>query len=582
MKPLIIRATKPIDSALQQLDLHPILRQVYANRGIKSAKQLETKLGSLLPYHQLRGIDKAVIRLCHALKQQQRILIVGDYDVDGATSTALMVKVLRSFGAEHVEYLIPDRFTHGYGLTPKIVEIAAQHNPNLIITVDNGIANIEGVNNARQLNIDVIITDHHLAGNTLPAASAIVNPNQPNDKFPSKNLAGVGVAFYLLLALRAKLREESWFILQNIREPNLANHLDLVALGTVADVVTLDHNNRILVHQGLLRIQAGKCCAGINALLQFINCDQANLTTSDLSYLVCPRLNAAGRLEDMSLGVACLLTENKYDALQMAKKLTSLNNERRSIDKKMQQEALTILEDCHLDANKDLPIGICLLNEKWHQGVVGVLASRVKERLYRPVIVFTLNEEEQLKGSARSIPELHLREVLDEISLSHPELLVKFGGHAQAAGLTIEPCNFTKFSRMFDQAVRERLTTDNLQNKLISDGELGVDDFSMELAELLTASGPWGCGFDEPLFDNKFRVLEQRIVGGSHLKLRLRCQTPEVSDTIIDAIAFNIDTKVWPNADCQYVHAAYRLRINEYLGDYKLQLLVRHLEALAH
>ncbi|MGD9107857.1 MAG: single-stranded-DNA-specific exonuclease RecJ [Gammaproteobacteria bacterium] len=573
MKPLIIRTAEPIDAKLQQLELHPILRQVYANRGIKSAKQLETELKNLLPYHQLRDIDKAVMRLYQALQQQQRILVVGDYDVDGATSAALMIKVLREFGAENVEYLIPDRFTHGYGLTPKIVELATQHNPHLIITVDNGIANVEGVNKARQFDIDVIVTDHHLAGSKLPDAVAIINPNQPNDQFSSKNLAGVGVAFYLLLALRAKLREESWFILQNIREPNLADHLDLVALGTVADVVTLDHNNRILVYQGLRRIQAGKCCAGIDALLQFTNCDQANLTTSDLSYLVCPRLNAAGRLEDMSLGVACLLTKNKYDALQMAKQLTSLNNERRSIDKKMQREALTILEDCHLNDKQDLPIGICLLNEKWHQGVVGVLASRVKERLYRPVIVFTLDEKEQLKGSARSIPGLHIREVLDEIALNHPELLVKFGGHAQAAGVTIEPCNFTKFSQVFDQTVHKYLSSENLQYKLISDGELGVDDFSMELAQLLSASAPWGCGFDEPLFDNKFRVLEQRIVGGSHLKLRL-----EFNSRYIDAIAFNIDTKAWPNADCQYIHAAYRLRINEYLGDYKLQLLVQHLE----
>lgn len=576
MKPLIVRTTVPIDTELKQLDLHPVLRQVYANRGIKSAKQLEMELKNLLPYHQLRDIDKAVMRLYQALQQQQKILVVGDYDVDGATSTALMVKVLREFGAKSVTYLIPNRFTHGYGLTPKIVKLAARYYPNLIITVDNGIANIEGADQARQLDIDIIVTDHHLAGSNLPAVSAIINPNQPHDQFPSKNLAGVGVAFYLLLALRAKLREESWFILQNIKEPNLADHLDLVALGTVADVVTLDHNNRILVHHGLRRIQAGKCCAGINALLQFTNCDQANLTTSDLSYLICPRLNAAGRLEDMSLGVACLLTKNKYDALQMAKQLTSLNNERRSIDKKMQQEALMFLENCRLDDNRDLPMGICLLNEKWHQGVVGVLASRIKERLYRPVIVFTLNDEEQLKGSARSIPGLHMREVLDEIALNHPELLVKFGGHAQAAGLTIEPRNFTKFSQAFDQAVRKRLMAENLQCKLVSDGELDVGDFSMELAQLLGASGPWGSGFDEPLFDNKFRILEQRIVGGSHLKLRL-----EFDSRHIDAIAFNIDTKTWPNADCQYIRAAYRLRINEYLNDYKLQLLVQHLEPVS-
>jgi len=573
MKKIIVKTAAPISDELQQLGIHPILQQVYANRGIQSSEQLEMELKGLFSYHQLSNIDKAIERLYQAIQQQQRILIVGDYDVDGATSTALMVRVLHSFGAEHVDYLIPDRFEYGYGLTPKIVELAAKQKPNLIITVDNGVSNIQGVDAANKLGIDIVITDHHLINDNLPNAVAIVNPNQPNDQFPSKNLAGVGVAFYVLLALRAKLREQSWFVLQNVREPNLADYLDLIALGTVADVVAFDKNNRILVHQGLRRIQAGKCCAGISALLQLTNCNHANLTATDLGYLVSPKLNAAGRLEDMSLGVACLLTDNKFEALQMAKQLNTLNNERRNIDKKMQREAFTILENYNLDANKSLPVGLCLLNEKWHQGVIGILASRIKERLHRPVIAFTLNEEEQLKGSARSIPGLHIREVFDEMVKQNPELILKFGGHAQAAGVTILPKNFDKFSKLFDAAARRYLTQEDLLGKLVSDGELDSNDCSMELAETLRTAGPWGQGFAEPLFDNKFRVLQQKIVGGSHLKLML-----ELDNCRLPAIAFNVDTEVWPNSECKHIHAAYRLRVNEYLGDRNLQLLIQNLE----
>jgi len=573
MKTIISRNAIPISSDLQHLDLHPVLRQVYANRGITSIDQLETELKGLLPYHQLCDIDKATTCLYQALKNQQRILIVGDYDVDGATSAALMVRVLRSFGAKLVDYLIPDRFVSGYGLTPKIVELAKNFDPDLIVTVDNGIANIAGVDAANKAGFKVIITDHHLCNENLPKAHAIVNPNQSGDEFPSKNLAGVGVAFYVLLALRARLREESWFILQNIKEPNLADYLDLVALGTVADVVPLDQNNRILVQQGLRRIRADKGCAGINALLQISNCAQKNVTTNNLSYLISPRLNAAGRLDDMSLGVACLLAKNKYEAMGYAKQLNTLNNQRRSIDKKMQQEALTELENYKFKENMDLPVGLCLLNEKWHQGVLGILASRIKERLHRPVIVFSLDEEERLKGSARSIPGLHIRDVLDEISRAHPDLLVKFGGHAQAAGLTIMPANFSKFAKVFDEVARQHLTADNLQSKLSSDGELCSDDFSLELAQTLSFAGPWGHGFSEPLFDNKFKISQQQIVGGSHLRLTL-----ELDGKRLQGIAFNVDPEKWPNHACKNVHAAYRLSINEYLGSHNLQLVVQHFE----
>lgn len=575
MKKTITRISKPINSALKQLDIHAMLLRIYANRDIQTPEQLETDLKGLLPYHALLGINDAVINLYKALQSQQRILIIGDYDVDGATSTALMYRVLRSFGAKKVDFIIPDRFSYGYGLTPKIIELAAEKKPDLIITVDNGITSIEGVDAANKLGISVIITDHHLVGNELPNAAAIVNPKQPDDKSGCMNLAGVGVAFYVLLALRAKLRAESWFVLQNISEPNLANYLDLVALGTVADVVPLDKNNRILVQQGLRRIQAGKCCRGIEALLKQANRNQAFLTASDLGYAIGPRLNAAGRIEDMSLGVNCLITDDWFRAQQIAFELNSLNNERRIIEKKMQQQALSLLENYNVNEKAALPIGLCLHNENWHQGVVGILASRLKDKFHRPVIAFATNEEGSLKGSARSIPGLHIREVLDEIAGQHPGLIDKYGGHAQAAGLTVAANNFSQFSQLFDEAARIHLTDDDLQSKIISDGELATDDFSIELAEILREAGPWGQDFSEPIFDNKFRLLQQRIVGGSHLKLLL-----EIGSRTIDAIAFNVDTALWPNQQCEYIHAAYLLDINEYLGQRNLQLLIRHLQPI--
>jgi single-stranded-DNA-specific exonuclease len=573
MNRIVIRNLQPVDNALQQLDIHPILRRVYANRGIQSPEQLETELNRLLSYHDLQGIAVAVDYLYTALQLQQRILIVGDYDVDGATSTALMMRVLRKFGAKNVDFFIPDRFTYGYGLTTKIIELAAKRDPHLIITVDNGITSITGIEAANALGIKVIVTDHHLAGAELPPAAAIINPNQPEDKFASKNLAGVGVAFYVLLALRAKLRQENWFILQNITEPNLANYLDLVALGTVADVVSLDKNNRILVYQGLRRIQQGNCCIGITELLRQANCNQACLTAKDLGYIISPRLNAAGRLQDMSVGVTCLLTDNRFQAQQIASQLNKLNTERRNIEKKMQHEAWQVLANYETNMNVDLPIGLCLFNENWHQGVVGILASRIRDRFHRPVIAFAKSEEGMLKGSARSIPGLHIREVLSELFNQHPELITKFGGHAQAAGVVIAATNFTQFSQLFAQAASNCLTAADLQGKLTSDGELAIDDFSIELAELLRDASPWGQGFAEPLFDNKFRLLQQRIVGGNHLKLMLG-----IENYTIPAIAFNIDTKSWPNQDCEYVHAAYCLDINEYLGQRSLQLVVKYLQ----
>jgi single-stranded-DNA-specific exonuclease len=573
MKKKILRHSMPISASLQSIDLHPILRQVYANRGINSPEQLETDLSGLLPFHDLSGIDTAVTLLFTTIYNQQRILIVGDYDADGATSTVLMMRVLRRFGAKHVDFLVPNRFEYGYGLTPAIVKLASKSKPDLIITVDNGISSIEGVKVANELGIKVIVTDHHLPDAELPQAAAIVNPNQPNDKFASKNLAGVGVAFYVLLALRAKLREESWFVLQNINEPNLADYLDLVALGTVADVVALDKNNRILVHQGLRRIKSRKGCMGIFALLKIANRSYTDLAVGDLGFAVGPRLNAAGRLDDMALGINCLLTDDYDHANKMARELNELNNERRVIEQEMRKEALSILSDYEVDEDKALPFGLCLHNENWHQGVVGIVASRLKDRLHRPVVAFALQEENLLKGSARSVPGLHVREVISEISIKHPGLIVKFGGHAMAAGLNIAKDNYSQFAQLFDEEVRSRLNEEDLQGKFISDGKLEKDDLSFELAELLRSAGPWGQGFSEPLFDGKFRLLQQRIVGDKHLKLRL-----ELDSQIIDAIAFNVDIAVWPNKQCENVYAVYRLGVNEYLGKRSLQLVVECLE----
>lgn len=566
---------RPATTSLLDDSIHPILARIYAARGVTSNAELERGLDQLLPYQSLLGIDQAVARLVQALAQQEHIMIVGDFDADGATSTSLVVTALRAMGAAKVSFIVPNRFEYGYGLSPEIVAEASKQLPSLIITVDNGISSLEGVQKARELGIDVVITDHHLAPETLPEAVAIVNPNQPGDPFPSKNLAGVGVIFYVMLALRAQLREQGWFGAQGIPEPNLGELLDLVALGTVADVVVLDHNNRVLVHQGIERMRAGRVRPGIRALLDVAGRNVQKLVATDLGFAVGPRLNAAGRLDDMSIGIACLLAQDEATAHQLAQQLDTLNKERRQIEDQMKADAMQALQTIHL--SKNMPSGVCLFDEKWHQGVVGILAARIKERYHRPVIAFAKVSEEELKGSARSVQGVHIRDVLDAVATKHPSLINKFGGHAMAAGLSIHPDNYSDFTAAFDQGVREVISEDQLCGKILTDGPLGQDDFCLQVAEMLQQGGPWGQGFPAPIFEGEFELVQQRLLKERHLKMVLGVD----HKTFVDAIQFNVDTKQWPNQRCRNVRAVFTLDINEWQGRRTIQLMVQHLQALS-
>ncbi|MCF6255811.1 MAG: single-stranded-DNA-specific exonuclease RecJ [Gammaproteobacteria bacterium] len=567
-------------AVLADTGLHPVLASIYVRRGIQSVQQLERGLAHLLPLDQLKGVESAAELLAGAVMSQQRILIVGDFDCDGATSSALAVRALRMLGATQVDYLVPNRFEYGYGLTPEIVAVAAERNPDfipdLIVTVDNGISSIDGVAAANERGIRVLVTDHHLQGNELPAAAAIVNPNQQGDEFPSKNLAGVGVIFYVMLAVRAELRKQGVF--GNESGPNLAELLDLVALGTVADVVPLDHNNRILVGQGLARIRAGKCSAGISALISVAKRNPSTLAAPDLGFALGPRLNAAGRLDDMSLGIELLLTDDPTRATELAQRLDGLNHERRQIESEMKAEAMLILDEMELDVstgkNEELPTGLCLFEPHWHQGVIGILASRIKDRLHRPVIIFAQADDGSLKGSARSVPGLHVRDALDAVATRHPGLLSKFGGHAMAAGLSLAAEDFDRFQEAFDGEVRRHLDAEDLRREILSDGELSDNELNLELAETLRAGGPWGQAFPEPLFDGVFELVSRRIVGEKHLKLVLR---PAGSQQVIDAIAFNTVDDDWP-VDVKQVELAYRLDINEFNGRRSAQLMVEYIE----
>jgi single-stranded-DNA-specific exonuclease len=565
---------RPLPAVLPFLgDLPPLLTRLYAARGVRSAAELDKGLARLIPFAQLKGIDAAVSLLVTALAQRQRILIVGDFDADGATASAVGVLGLRMLGAAHVDYLVPNRFEFGYGLTPEIVAVALQRQPDLLLTVDNGISSVEGVAAAKAAGLTVLITDHHLPGPVLPAADAIVNPNQPGCEFPSKALAGVGVMFYLLLALRAKLRELSWFAERSIVEPNLAELLDLVALGSVADVVPLDANNRILVHQGIARIRAGRARAGLRAVLEVAGRDYARINSTDLGFILGPRLNAAGRLDDMSLGIECLLCEDEALARDMAQQLDELNKDRKSIEQGMQREALAQLKDLPL---ADMPFGLCLFEPDWHQGVIGILASRLKERYYRPAIAFADAGEGLLKGSARSVPGLHIRDALDAVAAKHPGLISKFGGHAMAAGLSLPQEHYGAFAAAFDAEVRRHLNADDLTGRLLSDGSLSIEEFHLDLAKALRHAGPWGQHFPEPLFHGVFQVVQQRLVGEKHLKLVLKSECGSVE---LDGIAFNIDREVWPNASVRWVEVAYKLDVNEFRGRESVQLMVAHLAA---
>lgn len=565
-----LRRREADETAELPADLPPLLRRLYASRGVRSARELERSVKGMLPWQQLSGIDNAVEILYNAFREGIRIIVVGDFDADGATSTALSVLGMRALGCDNISYLVPNRFEDGYGLSPEVVDQAKARGAQLIVTVDNGISSHAGVAHAKTLGIPVIVTDHHLPGDTLPDAEAIINPNLRDCEFPSKSLAGVGVAFYLMLALRTFLRDKGWFDERNIAPPNLAELLDLVALGTVADVVPLDANNRILTWQGLSRIRAGKCRPGIKALLEISNRDPQQLAASDLGFALGPRLNAAGRLDDMSVGVALLLCDNLGEARVLASELDALNQTRKEIEQGMQAEALILCEKLER-SSETLPGGLAMYHPEWHQGVVGILASRIKERFHRPVIAFAPAGDGTLKGSGRSIQGLHMRDALERLDTLYPDLMIKFGGHAMAAGLSLEEHKFDQFQQRFGELVTEWLDPALLQGEVISDGPLSAAEMSMEVAQLLRDAGPWGQMFPEPLFDGRFRLLQQRLVGERHLKVMVE---PVGGGPLLDGIAFNIDTTCWPDNGVREVELAYKLDINEFRGNRSLQIII--------
>ncbi len=568
---VILRRSHP---DLADLPGSPLLRRIYAGRGIHSADELDLRLNRLPSPTTLKGMMEAVNLLETALRQQWRIAIVADLDADGATSCALAVRALRALGAMDVRYVVPNRFIHGYGLTPEIVAVAAREQPDLLITVDNGMSSHEGVKTAHALGIRVLITDHHLPGATLPVADALVNPNQPGDEFPGKQLAGVGVIFYVLSALRSRLRESGWFAAHCLPDPKMAQFLDLVAVGTVADVVPLAQVNRILVDQGLRRIREGYCVPGIKALFTVAGRRTlTRITAGDVAFQLGPRLNAAGRLADMSLSIECLLCDDPARALQLAQELDRLNRERRVIETDMKAQALKHLDRLPL-ADRELPFGLCLFDAGWHQGVVGILAGRIRERVHRPVIAFAPDHSDGLlRGSARSIQGLHIRDVLAAVEARQPGLIVRFGGHSAAAGLSLLPTHLPAFQAAFDAEVRAQLRLEDLNGNLWSDGELESAELSLDTADQLREAGPWGQGFSEPLFDGVFEVTSHRVMKEQHLKLSLRL--PGVSSPL-EAVAFNRVSDFTPGT--KRLHVAYRLDANQWRGERRLQLVIEHLE----
>lgn len=566
MELLIARRSCPAEVA--DPGLHPVLRRAYAARGVRDRGELLLTLDRLMPVGSLEGVDAAVqIILAH---RERRILVVGDFDADGATSTALIVRCLRSWGFAAVDFLVPNRFEFGYGLTPEIVGLAAERSPSLIVTVDNGISSNAGVAAARARGIQVLVTDHHLPGPVLPDADVIVNPNVPGSRFGSKALAGVGVAFYVMAAVRRELEARGTPVL-----PAVTDYLDLVALGTVADLVPLDLNNRVLVAQGIRRIRAGRAVPGIRALLAIGNRPGPAVTAADLGFTIGPRLNAAGRLDDMSIGIRCLLADSDAEALALATRLDQLNAERREIEARMQGAALNAVR--HLRdgaAEGSTRQGVCLFDPDWHQGVVGLVASRIKDRIRRPVIAFARAGEGLLRGSARSVSGIHIRDVLDGLAARHPELISRFGGHAMAAGLTLAEADLDAFARAFDAEVARWRDPGVPTNRVETDGELSSEEIALETAQALREGGPWGQAFPEPCFDGVFAVKNARVVGEKHLKMWV---TSGDGARSFDAIAFNFkgadEDPPLPEGDVRLV---YRLDINEYKGERRLQLLVDH------
>ena len=565
---------REVTGASLSSDLHPVIDRIYRGRNIANLDDLENGLKGLTHFNVLKGMPQAAQILANAVVQNKRIIIVGDFDADGATSTSVCILALRAMGYHNVDFLVPNRFDFGYGLSVPIVDEAAKQGAEVIVTVDNGISCIDGVTHAKSLGMQVVVTDHHLPGDVLPPADAIVNPNQPGCEFPSKNLAGVGVAFYIMLALKAELQQQGHFERAGLAPPNLASLLDIVAVGTVADVVVLDKNNRILVHQGLQRIRAGKCRPGIKALVEVANRDCAHLTSTDLGFVVGPRLNAAGRLDDMSQGIACLLEDETIQARMIAAELDALNKERREIETGMKAQAESVLEQMALDEG-DMPSALVVYREDFHQGVIGIVAGRLKEKYLKPVIAFAHQDDEIIKGSARSIPGVHIRDVLDEVNTRYPGVIEKFGGHAMAAGLSLPVAKLQDFERAFVDIARAHMAKLDGNHALLSDGDLSSKELCLPFAHLLRQAGPFGQGFESPLFDGEFALLDQRLVGQKHLKMVLKSDGANE----VDAIAFNVDLKSWPNAMVKRVHIAYRLDINVFRGQETVQLIVEQIEA---
>lgn len=555
-------------------DLHPVIDRIYRGRNVTHIEDLENGLKGLTHFNVLKGMPEATRILGDAVEQNKKLIIVGDFDADGATSTSVCILALRMMGYVNVDYLVPNRFDFGYGLSVPIVDVAAEQGAELIVTVDNGISCIDGVAHAKAKGIRVVVTDHHLPGEVLPDADAIVNPNQPGCDFPSKNLAGVGVAFYIMLALKAELQARGYFERTAIPSPNLAALLDIVAVGTVADVVTLDKNNRVLVHQGLQRIRAGKCRPGIKALVEVANRECAHLTSTDLGFVIGPRLNAAGRLDDMSQGIACLLEEETIQARMIAAELDALNKERREIETGMKAQAEQTLESMALNEG-DMPDALVVYREDFHQGVIGIVAGRLKEKYLKPVIAFAHQDEQIIKGSARSIPGVHIRDVLDEVNTRFPGVIDKFGGHAMAAGLSLPLANLKDFESAFTAIASQHMAKLDGNHALLSDGDLTDSELCLPFAHQLRQAGPFGQGFESPLFDGEFTLLDQRLVGKKHLKMVLKSD----GNNEIDAIAFNVDLNLWPNAMVKRVHIAYRLDINVFRGQESVQLIVEQIVA---
>ena len=571
----LIRRREAVD-AVALPGLNPVLARLLAARGIVSSDELDLAMNRLHPPPSLSGIAQAANILADAVEGGQRILIVGDFDADGATSTALSVRVLKAFGAKEVRYRVPNRFDDGYGLTPEIVASEAHWQADVLMTVDNGTTALAGVAAAKAMGMRVVVTDHHLAGAELPQADALVNPNVAGDTFPSKHLAGVGVAFYVLSSLRAELSRRGWFARMGMEPPNLARYLDLVALGTVADVVPLDQNNRVLVEQGLKRMRAGQAVPGILSLLAVSGCDFRRVVASDLGFGVGPRLNAAGRMEDMSIGIQCLLADTPEVARRLAEELHQLNAQRQTVEAEMQQQALVILQQLTARlSSDDMPRGVCLFDADWHQGVIGILASRIKERLHRPVIAFAPDGVGGIKGSARSIPGLHLRDALEEIDAQNPGMIQRFGGHAMAAGLQMAQAHFTDFAVAFDEVVRRKVAEEDWQGVLLTDGALEPGEMTLELAELLRYAQPWGQHMPEPLFDDVFRVTDKRPMGqsGNHWKLSL---AHRAGGSNFEAVMFNVQADELPPGE--HWRVAYRLDVNEFRGNRRLQLMVEQAE----